>query len=173
MSLILPPTDSVTGAIQTIDWEHSRIHNSKGYLANGKYTVANTATHYFLMSVAAATYPHLRALNISATAAPLDVYLYESPTTSANGTAITVKNYNRNSASVGNILCYDGPTVSVDGTELEYFLIPGAKQTGGSGEDGIQIEWILKPSTNYLIKVVNNSGASSDFALKLFWYENG
>ena len=62
MSFVPLPADAVTGAVQTIDWEHSRIHSGEGYLANGKHSINNGATEYFLLKNAAANYPHLRVV---------------------------------------------------------------------------------------------------------------
>lgn len=173
MSFIPLPVDTFSGAVETIDWEHSRIHSSKGFLVNGKHTIANGASLDVLLSNPAANYPHLRAIEIAATAAPFDARLYEGVTVSANGTAATVKNYNRNSVAVANVLAYTGPTVTGTGTELECSVIPGAKQTGGSGFEGAQTEWILKPSTLYLVRFTNNSGGSANASIKIFWYEGG
>ena len=171
MSFVPLPTDSVSGAVKTIDYEHSQVHAGDAYLVNGKHTIANGATSYFLLKNPAATYPHLRLISITASAGPMDVYFFESPTTSADGSGMSEINYNRNSLNTASLAAYSGPTVSVDGTQLEYLLITGTKHEAGAGNDGAQTEFILKPSTNYLIKVTNNSGASVDYALKLFWYE--
>lgn len=173
MSFVPLPVDSVTGAVQTIDWEHSRIHSSKGFLLNGKHTIANGASLDVLLSNPAGNYPHLRAVTADVTGAPFSIYIYEAPTVSANGTAAPAKNLNRNSAVAANLLTYTGPTVTTVGTELECSVIPGAKQTGGSGTENIQMEWILKSNTLYLVRLTNNSGGSEDASIKLFWYEAG
>lgn len=165
--------DTTSNALTVIDFEHSRIHNGKGFLANGKYTIANGATSYFLLKNPAASYPHLRQLGLTATAGPIDVYLFESPTTTADGTGLTEINYNRNSATTPNLQVYTGPTVSADGTQLEYLIVTGTKHDAGTGSDGTNTEFVLKPSTNYLVKLTNNSGSSADYSLKLFWYEIG
>ena len=171
MSFIPLPVDTYSGAVKTIDYEHSRIHYGEGFLVNGKHTVANGATSYFLLKNPAANYPHLRVIGLTTTAGPMDIYLFESPTTSADGSTVSRINYNRNSATVPSLEVFSGPTVSVDGTQLEYLLVTGTKHDAGSGMDGAQTEFILKASTNYLIKVTNNSGTSANYALKLFWYE--
>lgn len=173
MSFVPLPVDSATGAVQTIDWEHSRIHSSKAFLVNGKHTIANGASLDILLSNPAGNYPHLRAATANVTGAPFDVCIYEAPTVSANGTAATARNLNRNSAATANLLAYTGPTVTGTGTELECSIVPGAKQTGGSGIDNIQMEWVLKANTLYLVRFTNNSGGSEDASIKLFWYEAG
>lgn len=164
--------DSVSGALQVIDYEHARVHSGKAFLVNGKHSINNAATDYYLLKVPAASYPHLRQVKITGTGGPMDIYLFESPTTSADGTGMTEINYNRNSANAPTMTVFADPTVSADGTELEYLLVTGTKHDTGLSE-GEQIEFVLKPSTNYLVKVTNNSGSTVSYALKLFWYEIG
>lgn len=48
--------------------------------------------------------------------------------------------------------------------------ITGSGSAGGTSEMS-EIEWIFKPSTKYLIKVTNKSGAARDWALDTFHYE--
>lgn len=171
MTFIPLPVDSISGAVQSIEYEHSRIHSGKGFLFNGKHTVANGASAYHLLDNPAASYPHLRVFAVTASSGPMDIEFYEGATTSASGTAVTPVNYNRNSATTAALACYNGPTVTTPGTLLAYMLITGTKHESGSGDSGGQTEWILKPSTKYLAKLTNNSGSSVTYALKLFWYE--
>lgn len=167
------PVDAVSGAVQVIQWEHSRIHSGRGYTWSEKASVNNGATLYHLMDNGAANYPHLRLVLMQATSAPFDVALYESPTIAANGTPNAVQNNNRNSANVSGLAIYDSPTVTSDGTLLEYLLIAGTKQSGGSGDSGVETEWVLKPSTKYLLKMTNNSGGVATIGCRMFWYEGG
>lgn len=160
-------------AVVVMDSEHYRIHQGEGYTASGKLTVAQAGGQGFiLIDNTNGTYPHFRGYSITSTGAPVDVYLYESPTTTANGTQISARNNNRNSVNTSVVDVYSGPTVSANGTELEYFLLVGTKQSGGSGVD-LPVEWILKPATKYLIRIVNNTvGAGTDsVGVHIFWYE--
>ena len=169
MSYIPLPQDTVvTPAVVSIDIEHSRIHSGKAFLLNGQYTLANATTAYVLLDNPAASYPHLRQWGITTTAAPVDVFLYEGATVTANGTTKTGLNLNRNSATTPTLATYTGPTVTVDGTLLEYVVAPGAKQSGGEGLDPVPTEWILKPSTKYVFKITNNSGSTITYSLKVF-----
>lgn len=170
---IAGPVDSVTGAVQGIEWEHSRIHDGRAFLAARKFTSLNNSTTDFLVDNAAGNYAHLRLLSLACAAGPMEVWFYEAPTTSANGTAITANNCNRVSANTPGVNLYEGPTVSATGTQLTYILAPGARQTGGVGESPVDIEWILAPSTKYLVRVVNLGAGNTIAGLRWFWYEGG
>jgi len=166
--------DESNKAAVVMEAEHYRIHQGEGYTASGKSSVAEGGGEkFFLIDNTNGAYPHFREFSVVAGEAPMDMYVYESPTTSANGTAIPARNNNRNSSNVAVLDIYDGPTVSANGTQLEYFLIAGTKQSGGSGGN-VPVEWILKPATKYLIRVINNvAGAgSTDIGIHMFWYES-
>jgi hypothetical protein len=171
MSYIPLPQDTISSSVKTIAYEHSRTHDGKAFLLNGSYSLANGATAYVLADNPAANYAHLRSFVVTCTSAPMSVELYEGCTVSANGTSKNGNNMNRNSVTTPNLQTYTGPTVTADGTLLEYTLIPGAKQSGGSADIGAEVEWILKPSTKYALKITNSSGATVTYSLKMFWYE--
>lgn len=161
-------------AVVVMDAEHYRIHQGNGYTASGKLTIAQGGGQGFvLVDNPNGSYPHFRGYSVTGTGAPMDIYLYETPTTTANGTQLPARNNNRNSSNVAVLDIYSGPTVSANGTELEYFLVVGTKQSGGSGVD-LPVEWILKPATKYLIRIVNNTtGAGTDsVGAHMFWYES-
>jgi hypothetical protein len=67
------------------------------------------------------------------------------------------------------------PTISDLGTQIDYALMPtlsavGSNVGGVTGPD-IGEEWVLKPSTKYLLRLTNNSGGAVDVGFHLFWYE--
>ena len=171
---IAGPIDSVTGAVQGIEWEHSRIHSGRGFSYVDRVdNLANNTSFYWQLVNPAGNYPHLRLIFVTADGAPVEVRLFESPTITGDGTQGTPKNHNRASANVANLDIYRGTTVSVDGEELDFTLIPGTDAAGGSGNVGVDTEWILAPGTKYVIKLTNSSGAAVDAGLRLFWYEGG
>jgi hypothetical protein len=166
--------DSYAKALGVISHDHLQIHRSVTYTISEQITVDDsggaTPVAYYLLTVPASTYPHLRTISTSSDGGPYTVELFESPTTTANGTAKTAHNNDRNSSNTSGTTVYTGPTVSADGTLLESVLAPSTR--GSAGFDSTE-EWILKASTNYLIKITNNtSGAgTSEFAITFAWYE--
>ena len=100
--------------------------------------------------------------------------LYEDTTTSASGTAQTIRNRNRTSAAVPLSTIHKGPTVTGVGTLLcqERDGINGVSSRVG-GESRAAHEWILKPSSKSLLRVTSLSGggATLNFAAAMRFYE--
>lgn len=172
MSFIPLPVDDTTNSVEMIEWEHSRIHDGKGFTNSYLYTIANNATVYHLLRNGAGNYPHIRTLLVSAGGSPIEIHLCEAPTVSDTGTLHTSTNNNRVSTNVSSLQIYSGATVSNDGLLLASDIILSGKSTGGAGTENAQREWILKPSTDYVIKLVNVGAGNTSYNMKIFWYEN-
>jgi hypothetical protein len=107
-----------------------------------------------------------------APSAKAQFYVYEAATISA-GTALAAYNNNRNSAKETTATVTHTPTVTATGT------INPIKKFLGSGTPGIPIgalentrnELILKPNTEYLIRLTNTSGSAADLGICVFYYE--
>lgn len=173
MSFIPLPTDDTTKSVEIIEWEHARIHAGKGFTNSRLFTLANNATTYHLFRNSSANnYPHIRTLLVSAGGSPVELHLYEAPTVTSVGTLQASSNNNRASSNVANMLIYSGATVSADGTFLASDIIAGGKGVGGAGTENAQREWLLKPATDYILKLVNVGAGNISYGLKIFWYEN-
>lgn len=130
----------------------------------------NTASVEIIISVPAATYPHL--VSTITVSGDCSIEFYEGATTTADGTAINLFNRNRNSATTPDIVLTHTPTISGDGTIVHPDYIPGGqKKKATGGEDGFDDELVLKPSTKYLLRVTNESGANAIVAIAFDWYE--
>ena len=156
----------------TITQDHINIHLGNGFtLAEYHEGLANSGVLNHL--IVTGYYPvHIRQLIVETTQAPVVMDYFEDTTVSANGTLNPVANNNRTSTKTATAAVYEGPTITTDGTAMGSTLIPTtAKDSGGVGflKGG---EWILKPNSNYLFRVTNNSGSSIDFGLTLFFYED-
>ena len=97
-------------------------------------------------------------------------YLYEG-TTTTGGTALTGINLNRNSTNVSNSAAVLNPTISSTGTLLGSFLIIGGVKKKASGGDMSTASLVLKPLTNYLLRLTNVSGAAQAAEMTITWYE--
>lgn len=92
--------------------------------------------------------------------------LYEEPTISDAGTALTKVNRNRMSSVTFTSAIYYDPTFSASGTELAVDYLPGGvknKEVGATSS--ATAVWLLKPNTDYLLNIVNISGGSEDVAI--------
>jgi len=163
--------DNVHNASSSLDVVHAQIHKGNVYTAGYLFTaVASAATATFLSSVHAATYRH-RIISVAALGNSL-VQFYEGTTTSSDGTALTIFNRNRNSANTSGTTLFYTPSVTADGTELPPdYIFGGSKSKAGGGEGGFDSEYVLKPSTKYLVRITNQSGAAENIIISPTWYE--
>lgn len=100
------------------------------------------------------------------------IELYETPTVTGNGTAVTPRNMNRNYSDVLNTLVFHTPTCSADGTLLKQKLIGSGKAGSGQGD---AVHWHLKKGLSYYVKIKNVSGQvkTVSASIKFFETENG
>ncbi len=151
-----------------IDQLHWKIHN--GILFNVTDTVTGSAAivYYFKTGLSMV---HLRYV-VSSNAA-CSIALNEGVTSSANGSAKTIVNYNRNSANVALTTCFKGPTITGAGTTIDVDQAGFGTTQGqaSSGSNFVDIEYDLKPSTNYTITLT--PGTSTMTIFKAIFYETG
>lgn len=169
--VIVGPSDVLSGIPIWLDLAHHNLHEGESHqVTYAPAAIANGATldHRLVVGDLAPTTrtPHL-VIELDSTGESW-LYLYETPTTSANGTLQTAQNRNRNSAIVPNMTVYLAPTVTAAGTLLSGWIVGSGERSGGSGRDSI--EWDLKANTVYLVRVV--SKGANNIALRLMWYED-
>lgn len=106
-------------------------------------------------------------IKLSATGA-FEYALYEDTTVSDNGTTLARRNRNRNHASIApTVSTYHTPTVTNVGNLLDNELLAGILGGAASGE-----HWDLKPSTNYLIRIINRAGSAQSMSIAATWIDN-
>jgi len=173
--------DDLTGAQVVLSEEHHMTHEGFMYHASGKVTgMVDSNVDDFLLVTPAGNYPHMQRLRFDFGAGDIDVQSYEDVTTSADGSSLSssIVNTNRDSANTPNLTLFSGPTVTDIGTLLHTTWAPPTATGNGQSANGIsQIEageeWILKPSTKYLVRITNNSGATISYRWELLFYEIG
>ena len=169
------PGDRYTHAMQHISTVHQRIHAGQCWDLSAKMSIGTGATALLLGKVGQYGV-HFQHFSVQSTDGPIDIELFEAPTTTADGTLQTIRNRNRefadDSATFG---VYLTPTVTVDGDRLfitgvlaDAALIFGASTTA---EQTQKEEWVLEPSTNYLIKLTNNGSGTAVIYTNFMWYE--
>jgi len=171
--------DAYAHAHTFIDVLHRMAHDGFVFHASGKVTgmIADNVDD-FLLVTPALTFPHFQRLQITAGEGDIDLVVYEGVTTSADGAAVTINNTNRSSANTPSTVLTTAPTVTDVGTLIHTQWIPpsatgvGQSPAGVVGETNGE-EWILKPSTKYLIRMTNNSGATIAYRYEMLWYEIG
>ena len=137
LRVFVGPTDPISDLPVFIMAEHHHLHEAEMH----QYTYAPTAIangailyHRFVVGNLEATTrtPHF-TVELDSTG-ECWLLIYETPTTSANGTQQTVVNKNRNQAAVApNSTVWLAPTVSADGTLLSAWIVGSGEKSGGSG----------------------------------------
>lgn len=101
------------------------------------------------------------------------IQLYEGSTVSSTGTVGIPVNRNRVidvSNSIPSMQVYRSPTVVNIGTLLSTTLMPSTGYTETMGMGGVD-EWILRPNTDYIATIANQSNSACILLTKLTWYE--
>lgn len=134
-------------------------------------TLASGASTTFLGKVNG-TSVHFYDLALSVSAGTVTLEFFEAPTVTANGTAVTATNLNRNSTTTQHMTTFQSPTISANGTLLKGISIyESGTNRKDSGGGLISDKFLLKQNTDYLVKITNASGASIDFTASFKFYE--
>ncbi len=166
--------DKVAYALTVIQEQHRMVHDGFMFHSSGQTAdLANLGTYELLLDIPASTYPHIQKVMWHIEGAPGLIEVYEGTTTSSSGSAVTEHNTNRNSTNTADMVVTTEPTVTGDGTLIHERYIPTAGKDTGQIAGSLFEEWVLKPSTKYLIRFTNNSGAICDLSWELLWYEVG
>lgn len=164
--------DHKSRTVPMVNFIHYMTHLGNVFNVSTKATVGAGADGYFLGKVGA-TAVHWNHYSIGADDGPLDIYLFEAPTISDNGTPMTVVNRNRESSNVSNFSVFAAPTVSADGTELfvNGVLASGTGPTLSAQESGDDTIWILAPNTDYIFKIHNDGAGTANVWAHFAWHE--
>ena len=163
--------DPLAHALTIIDENHRMIHDGFYYeVAQSDAALAAAAVVDLLLEVPAGAFPHFQELEVSTNGAPIAFDFFEGTSVSANGAELTVVNKNRNSSNTPEMNVYVGPTVTGTGTLLKSSQVPVA-EAGLLFSQNRGGEWILAPSTLYLVRITNNSGAVVSINVSIGFYE--
>ena len=156
-------------ALATIDLPHYKVHAGLHHVCHSWSNVGGAESVLdVLLRVPAAKFPHLKWSFTTGDA--FTFTFYEGTIVSANGTALTVVNNNRNSTNVAGVTTFLSPTVTTAGTALMSGQLSIGARSGGS--DSRDSEFILKPSTNYLLRFIKSNAGTAFVEHEFSWYEN-
>jgi hypothetical protein len=165
-------SDGTDNTLSTNSAEHKRTHLGMAYRANNLYSILNAGTAYLQFKTGAKT-THLKQLGIVVDLNTIVVSPIEAPVITNGTTVVTPYNANRTSSNTSVATLFSNPSGISAGTTIDADLIPAA--TGGNREPGIMspadVEWMLKPNTNYVIQMTNQGSTTSQVSMKLLWYE--
>ena len=169
--------DKYTNALVVISEPHHLTHVGLVFHSSHKHTgLANLASEDILIRVPSGSYPHMNRIKLATGGGNIDILIYEGADIAATGSAISAYNTNRNSTLTPNVTLFEAPTVTTYGTEIHRQWLPPAGAGVGMSAQGVADaeageEWILAPSTDYIIQITNNSGDAIDFLIEILWYE--
>jgi len=170
----LPAGDEVVGQrMVAMEYHDSLVDLGLMFGFSGRLTLANNAQIDFqIVTPAAPAHIEFLTLELSASSAPLLCDLYEGAIVSANGTNVTtgVRNYNRQSSRATTLAMYQSPTVTDVGANIHSMLVNGDKTVGGGAGTGGRL--IMKPAERYLMRLINQSGASATVGMRLVFGED-
>lgn len=170
--VLIGPSDPLGDTPVVLDFAHHQLHEGCSHqVTYGPAALAINTSVDFRLVVGNLTpttrTPHL-ALEVDATLESW-LFLYETPTTTDNGTQQTAYNRNRNSATAPNMTVWLAPTVTGTGTLLSAWILGSGNKGGGQSRDAL--EWDLKANTTYLIRITAKT-ASVNVAARIMWYED-
>ena len=158
--------------LPVVDVNHYRLHEGRAFLAyylqNGVAPLADAASINIAIAANAGYAPHMTIGAFCGGDSTL--FIYESATASG-GTAFTPVQRNRISTTTSNVAMTINPTVTATGTELYKEFLPGGVKKKAGGGGGESLEFVIKPLTNYLIRLTNISGSAQTAEVTLEWYE--
>lgn len=168
-------TSALSGAdapLITVDVNHQRNHDGRAFVAWRLYPVSAKLASGASCDIVFAAGPGIR-LHMTVEALLMgdaELYIYEGAT-STGGTAFTPVNRNRNYTTASEVAMVMNPTVTGTGTLIDAQFLPGGVGKKAGGGDAQSLEFVLKPLTNYLIRMTNVNGTDHPGYVALEWYE--
>lgn len=168
------PTDPISDLPVIVDFDHHQNHEGEAYQWY-YYNAALNGTVNFRLTTPAGNatidMPHIHFGFICDKTASM--FLFEAPTVNAAGDAVTtIRCRNRSAydpARTPGLAIRTGATFTADGIELHHALTI-ASAFASINSDSTMSEWILKPATEYMVRIV--TGGASIVMLRLNWYED-
>lgn len=162
--------DSTTNALIGVDYAHHEVHDGSHYFIKKWADITGAATVAYFMFVTPNTTKRIHAKVAIAAEAEFRVEIFEGGTVSANGTALTAINNDRDSASTAGLLAYNAPTVTSDGTQIWDTVVGSGKNSTISL--GLNYEIIAATDETYLFKITKVAAGTHWIDFDFFWYEH-
>jgi hypothetical protein len=158
--------DPASFSLVTTDFIHYFTELGRSFLGQDYATgIANNATRDILI-ITGTKSMHVR---FSLSTLGGNYTLFEAPTTTANGTSITIVNRNRVfSATTSLATMFFSPTVTATGTQLVLLWLGSSGNKAGGDVFSTNEEFILKPSTKYLIRFTSTASSNISSTVVLF-----
>jgi len=170
--------DMVTGALQTMEYEHHEIHAGSHFVTTAIADAAGSAIFGMLLAPASTSTttkkPHV--VFEAETELEAESQLWEGVTVSGLGTVVPCINRERTKSTTATMLVYHTPTspVTTGATMLygRHFGTASGPQNQNGGSHRAEHEFVLAPSLLYYWMCKNATGSSNQTTLHADWYEH-
>jgi hypothetical protein len=163
-------------ARKTMEFEHSKIHDGRGYDCDIEFTLTGTASTYYHIETGDLNI-HIKDLELTTDKNEVKAYLFIDTTVakSTSPTEITVFNSDHTSDNLCSMKVYSNSVVSAEGTKRKVYYLAGSAGVGqtvsGDSRDADAWEYITKKNEDYLIKIeriVADGNTIGTLRLKLY-----
>ncbi len=164
--------DPDVGGLVVTPIEHSLVQDGVVFACFYSYLLVAAATSKWLHVKVPATHVcHIRWRFMAE--AKIDYYIYENPTLTNDGVALTEFDMNRTTANASNVDVFHTPVITAVGTMIDNGMIGTSGFLFDSGGSVSPMEdWLFKASESYLIGANNNDAAAKDIVIQLVWWED-
>lgn len=166
------PGDIISNIPVVLDFGQHQVHEGESFLSQYVDTSLDLATVKIQLTVGAYTNPiqapHLK-IGVSVYNGAALYQLYEGGSSISGGAAMSVYNRHRNMSVPASVMTLKSGVTATGTTLLESEFIAGGSR--GSASSEARDEWILKPSTTYIVYLVGLA-AGTDAIIHFEWYED-
>jgi hypothetical protein len=175
-----PVLDRWTGAPRWITSDHSNLHEGEAFTVSFvKDEIASEGVYYVALTTCppADGYIHFKNVQFWTNSAKIDINLYKGGTTTTvtGGTEVVPSCRNDTDGVSACSSFVHGATVDLGNAvwrEVNRFGSGGrVVAASGSGQVGIDIEWVFDANTTYVWKIENLDTSAKDIWFWAYWYE--
>lgn len=165
------------GFIPTLTHFESGIHKGYSFGTRINKTISGGSTQYALFKSDGKEIHfigrRINIVDISNQIIDFDFRLYENVTVATNGTPVEIFNLKRNSNINNTLLGFDNPTgINLTGST---YLSPFGNRVKTDRKSSIitslQLEYIMKEDTYYLVEIINHGSGTIEVEYDLIWTE--
>jgi len=159
--------DSITWALETIDYSHHEIHRGSHYFVSGYEILGSSATaSFFITTPDSTSWAHM-TFTVQGTD-KVTLKFCESASGITGGSSITPINNDRNSSNTSGLTLLYNATAVNTGSTIDSYSAGASKRIGNITRDE---EIILKQNTTYYFQITSGA-ASNTISYKGSWYEH-
>ena len=172
MNVQIGPGDVISNIPVTMEFGQHQCHEGESFHSQDTQASLGTSTVKYQLTVGAYAVaiqaPHLK-IGVSIYNGSARYDLYEAGSSISGGSAMTVFNRHRNIAVPASVMTLKTGVTATGTTLLESEYVGAGSKGSASGES--RDEWILKPSTTYIVYLVGLT-AGTEAIIHFEWYED-